>query len=328
VKAKIEAAAKKYGIDVAEAAKSYAAAETKLHDMLKAAVETKCKPLAKGLWDVGEFDALCARLQSLLFGLIWERDMEQDDSIIPDDLQGHIEGLLDTLVAYVGEEVEEAKQTAAAANKGAKDTMDKALLFETLKAATDGEALEFGFIKAASLAPHFKKAAANQLKKSEEFDGMAKTHTGMAEAMKASTSDELQKSHSGHKALAAHAEKMAGLHKASAENFGKMAEKCGAVPSEKTADNDDLSKGLTAESATEIFGGLLDKALEKAVKPLNDEIALLKAKLTVDPNAPVGDVTKRPKLFQVPRGEGADAREPEGGAFDEVEGSLTKALYA
>lgn len=325
VKAKILAAAKKYGIEAADAEKFYLEAETKLRDMIKSAVESKLKPLAKGLWDVGRFAELCAALQNLLFGLIWERDMEQDESTIPDDLQGHIEGLLDTLVAYVGEEVEEAKETAAAANKGADTTMNKEQILEMLKATTEGDLLAIGFVKAASLASHFKKDAAHHLKKAKEYDAMAKTHGAAADAMKACATEFEKSGHSFHKAMVAHHEAHAALHKAHAEHLAKMAEKCGDM---KALDDLELNKGAgagTGEVTLESIAALM----EKTVKPLQEEIAVLKSKQIVDPGAALANDPRRaPRVIPIARGEGGGAPKLEKGAPDNSGDFEPADLYA
>lgn len=306
VKAKIVAAAKEHGIEVAEKA---------ISDTISAAIEKKFKPLAKGLWEVGRFAELAASFGYLLQSMIWERDVEGDESIVPDELQGHIEGLLDTLVAYVQEEVEEAKEAAAAANKAQGDEMNKEQIEAMLKAAL--AEVGVGFEKAGkSLASHFTKKAAHHAGMEKCAMEKADHHEAMAESMKAETGD-LAKSHSAHKGLAKAFTHEAGLHKAMSAHYEKMAKS--HVGTEAKADDGELQKGFDMAA----FGEMFKSALQDGLKPLQDEIALLKAKQIVDPgNKEVAKAA--PKLIEVPR----DGQERAKEVTPEIGEGLTKGLYS
>lgn len=66
--------------------------------------------LGKGMYEVSRFAQLTEDLKYLWLTLEWEREVEQDESPVTDDIKEIYMSLLDHLVAYVEEEVSEAKE--------------------------------------------------------------------------------------------------------------------------------------------------------------------------------------------------------------------------
>jgi len=129
VKAKIKAAAKKFGIEVSDEASKI----LKAIDYMKAV--TTNQPLRKDLYDVATMAQICDTLQWLHSGACWEREMEEDASTMPEDLETLLHDAISCLVGMVDEETSElAERAAALSSKGATKAMTQD---ELNKAAAD-----------------------------------------------------------------------------------------------------------------------------------------------------------------------------------------------
>lgn len=239
VKAKIHAAAKEHDIKVTEETSDKADEATVT--MLRAAIEkrmTESGLVTKNLWDVGTFAEILQRMAYLYESAVWEREVEGDDSEVPDEMRDHLEGMIETFIAMAAEE---ARELAARTNKT-----------EQGEASMTQEELD-AINKAAkkSLATHFAKAATHHEKMADHHEETAVHHEAMGEAHKSAheaihklnantnaegedkgSSNELnsatvsfhkaaQKEHVG---LAGKHMKMAKAHKAMCEHCAKMSE--------------------------------------------------------------------------------------------------------
>jgi hypothetical protein len=228
VKAKIVAAAKEHGIDADEGSKArqafFAATE-------KAAA---AKGLAKDLWQVGRLADHLQGIAYLYEQSVWEREVEGDDSEVPEELADILDNLIATFIAMAEEEAKElaAKKSAENATGGG-SSMKPEELEELQKAAKK------------SLASHFAKSAVHHEKVAASHEKAAESHASMCEACKADvgTDEEGSKVTPGpitkalgahHKELAAHHEKMAKVHTAHAEHLAKMAESHDKEEADKT----------------------------------------------------------------------------------------------
>jgi len=231
VKAKIEAAAKEHGIDVAEEGKK----ASTLREMLKARIDKAAETsgFRKGLYAVGRFADLLESMACLYEQAVWEREIEGDDSEIPDELREQLDGLIETFIAMAEEEARELS-----AKKAETSTGENTMTPEELAKAQELE-------KAAkkSLASHFAKAASHHEKMADHHEGLAEEHNDLMEAHKAAheglqecmgkakkadtESTEGEEGGAGvHEVLANQIEfhKAAGkVHKAAGEKHGKIA---------------------------------------------------------------------------------------------------------
>ena len=71
---------------------------------------TRKQDLQKGMYEVSQLACSIQNLAWLVYGVAWEQEMEQDESAIPAQLAENVSGLLDTLLAYTEEEVEELRE--------------------------------------------------------------------------------------------------------------------------------------------------------------------------------------------------------------------------
>jgi hypothetical protein len=80
----------------------------------------RASDFAKGLYEVSRLAEMAQSLIWLQQGIVWERDVEGDDSPVPETLATHVEGILATLDEMSTEEVNEAiAQLHASTAKGA-----------------------------------------------------------------------------------------------------------------------------------------------------------------------------------------------------------------
>jgi hypothetical protein len=166
VKAKIVAAAKDHGIDVdEESGKSVA-----VRDLIKARIDTAAegKGLQKGLYAVSRYAELLETLSCLYEQSVWERDIEGDDSDVPEELRDQLDQMIETFIAMAEEEAREL-----AANKNDNPT-----------GATTMTPEELEIQKAAkkSLASHFAKAASHHEKMADKHEAIADEHETAADA--------------------------------------------------------------------------------------------------------------------------------------------------
>jgi hypothetical protein len=160
VKAKIHAAATTHGIDVAvEHGKS-----AKVREMLKAAIDKGTNGVTKNLWDVARAADLLQSIACLWEGSVWEREIEGDESEVPDELKELLDGFIETFIAMAEEE---ARELAARNNKKG-DAMTP-------------EELELQKAAKKSLATHFAKMAAHHEKMADNHEAIAEGHETKAE---------------------------------------------------------------------------------------------------------------------------------------------------
>lgn len=226
VKAKIDAAAKKHDIDVAEDAEKTA----KLRANLTAIVDKRAeaKGLKKSMYSVGRFAEIIQSLEYLYMDTMWEAENEGDESEVPEDLSEDMESLIETFLAMCQEETQEL--TAAHKGAGIPNNKENNMSEDLMKAAKKLLARHFG--KAAA---HHTKLAKCHMAKAEEHDGLEEVHKKHAELH-----EEACKSHKAageadgvlpeheehHKAMAEHHAEKAKLHKKAAEHHKVLAEHC------------------------------------------------------------------------------------------------------
>lgn len=244
VKAKIVAAAKKFGIEVSEkSAKCVRFALVKVADAMLDASNFKFEgggeavaarveevfakvdgdtQLFKGLYTVSSLAEVLQSLQWIVASTEYERDYEGDDSEVPDDLRQALEDLIPIFIAMASEEANE-------------------LLTQTKKAAIGGKGGTSMDAKDADLLKAAKELATKMWKKAKSiFHKMAKEHGGLAKTF--------------HKAAEHH------------ENIADHCTNCAEAGAEKTV-LDELEKLNTADfQKTPKVDQLLAKAevLEKA----------------------------------------------------------------
>lgn len=250
VKAKIVAAAKKHGIDVNDEG------ETKAVRDFKTAVEKRAgeAKLEKGLYAVSSLASLLQNLAWIYDEAVYEREMEGDDSDVPDQLKEILENLVETFIASATEEARElaAAKKADTTNKGASE-MDEKEKQELEKAAKK------------SLAAHFAKSAVHHEKMAKAHHDAAESHDDMCEAAKAAHkavkadvggegeekaasaahADYFKAAGEHHAAKKAVHEKMAKAHEAHAEHLSKMAESHDKEEAEKTVKAEREAAGVT-----------------------------------------------------------------------------------
>lgn len=224
VKAKIVAAAKKHGIDVDDEGNTKAVREF----IAAATAKATAGGLEKGLWAVSRLADVLQTLAWLYDDAVIEREMEGDDSEVPDDLKGILEHLIDIFIASATEEAKELAANKADIAKG-RSTMtpeEQKQLDELQKAAKK------------SLAAHFAKSAVHHEKLAKAHHEQAEAHEEMCEACKADVGDGSEKLAKAlgsiHKAQASFHEKCAKAHEAHAEHLNKMAESHDKEEAEKT----------------------------------------------------------------------------------------------
>lgn len=157
----------------AEAVKTSTA---KALEMLKSRIdkEAETKGLAKGLYQVGHAADLLQGIASLWESACWEREIEGDESTVPDELKDLLDNFVETFIAMATEEAHElaAKKTIQPGEK----TMTPEEM-EVQKAANKARA------------SHFAKAAAHHEKMADMHEATADHHEGLAEAHKAAHED-------------------------------------------------------------------------------------------------------------------------------------------
>jgi hypothetical protein len=174
VKAKIHAAAKEHGIDVQEESDKAATAHDAVVAKMKARIEGVFgADVTKGLYEVSRLAELLQGLAYMYESALWERDMEGDESTVPEELQDILESLIDTFVAMAEEEAKEL--AARSSGKSAKG--------ETPMTQEELDALNKAAKK--TLASHFAKNAVHHEKMAAAHDKAAESHNTMCDAAKA-----------------------------------------------------------------------------------------------------------------------------------------------
>jgi uncharacterized Zn finger protein (UPF0148 family) len=172
VKAKILAAAKEHGIDVEAESDKAAKEAVKTRDMIKAAIDARAESsgLTKGLYAVGRAADILESLACMWEQSVWEREIEGDDSEVPDELKDLLDSFIDTFIAMA---TEEAKELAAKKSLQPGDHTMTPEELELQKAAKK------------SAASHFAKAASHHEKMADENEALADHHEGLMDAHKA-----------------------------------------------------------------------------------------------------------------------------------------------
>jgi hypothetical protein len=263
VKAKIIAAAKKYGVEVSEdeekgekagLAKSFVKAEVQ---RIKASFAEKAQAagitLRKDMYDVGNMAELLQRIAWLRYSAIQEREYEGDDSEVPEELEENLISLSETFLAMAREET--AELVAAAKKAGKVTTMEKnetinpevanTLIGHVVDTAAHHESMADAH-KAQQeehegMAAHHTeqakvhKAVSEHFKKAAEDGGEHEEHHAMlADAHKAHMEDHLKEA-AHHTTKAAHHESMHKMHKEMAEKCSKLADTFATTPEQKSA---------------------------------------------------------------------------------------------
>lgn len=201
VKAKIIAAAHAHGIEVSEdeeksteptLVKSFVKAQQQsMVENITAKATAAGVTFRKGLFELAEFAEALQRIAWLRYAAVCEREMEDDDSEIPEELASHLQALGDTFLAMAEEEIQELQDAAKKAGK----VTDMKKVTTTLS-KEDMEQLPA--VVHDVMIGHLADAAA--------------THETMADE---------------HKAMADHHEEQKSLHKAFHDHFKKAAEEGG-----------------------------------------------------------------------------------------------------
>lgn len=222
VKAKIEAAAKKHGIDVSDDSKK--ALVTEANKSLLADFQSRidkaavAKGMEKGLYALSEFADVLQTMFYLYRSALYEADCEQDDSTMPDELREHLNSLAETFLAMAEEEINEL--TASAAEKGVHPMSD------LLKAA---------------LKNHFKKSKSFHERKAARHQAIAKAHNDAVTELEKSDTPEAKATAALYKATASDHEALMRSELSQAEHLGLMSE----------AADEDATKAETAAKAVE-----------------------------------------------------------------------------
>lgn len=164
VEAKIKAAATAHGIDV-NSDKS-----VKIREMLKAHIDktAESKGLEKGLYMVARAADMLESLACLWEQAVWEREIEGDDSDVPDEIKEMLDSFTETFIAMATEEARElsAKKTD---KPGAIMTPEEQQKLDLEKAAKK------------SRASHFAKASSHHEKLKTMHENLADEHEEAAE---------------------------------------------------------------------------------------------------------------------------------------------------
>lgn len=154
VKAKIEAAAKDHSIDGNKS--------VQVRELLKAEIDkaAEAKGFQKGLYAVGRFADLLESLACLYEQSVWEREIEGDESEVPDELRDQLDSLIETFIAMAEEE---ARELSAKKSTTGETTMTP-------------EEIELQKAAKKSLASHFAKAASHHEKMADHHEALADEH--------------------------------------------------------------------------------------------------------------------------------------------------------
>jgi hypothetical protein len=300
VKAKIVAAAKKNGIDVEEEGQK----TTRILTAAKAAIKTivkerlaelvKDSAVEKGLYEVARFADFLESLSWMYLSAVYERDMEGDESEVPDDIE---EILHDSIEVFIAMATEEATELAArTVGKSTGGNMTPEEMDNLNKAAKKTHAHHF-----AKMAAHHEKMADNETKKAEHHEKMAdaaKEHMDKCKACKADVGSgepssaihsvlenqqEFSKAvNAEHSGMASASHKAAKAHMAMADHCHKMAEDSDKDEHDKTVkaikDADAAEPAAVVKVATQNDADVefARKAREKADAELMNDAEFMK----------------------------------------------------
>lgn len=295
VKATIEAAARSHGVEV-NGEKS-----ERGMGLLKAAIDAaaESKGLAKGLYEVSRFADILQSMASLYECALFEREIEGDDSEVPDELKEMLASMTETFISMA---TEEAKELSAKKTETGDATMKTQEELDLEKAAKK------------SLASHFAKAASHHEKMADKHEALADMHeaaaaihekadVGCKDCMgKAVGADGVKKEDVGsgaedssvhgvlanqqeyHKAMgkcemskAKHHDSMAAMHDKMADHYTKMAES-----HDESADKSETAAILKAEREV-VDPVVIPKVEEPKVATMDDDVKKAAAALRGTP---------------------------------------------
>lgn len=149
VKSKIEAAAKKHGIEVSDEAKKSANFKGLVKNFIEQAVGERLPDnLRKDMYTVARFAGLINEVAYVLWSTQYEAEIEQDNSELPGELQEDLENLVETFLSMAQEESNEL--TAATAER----------IGKVMKGVT-ATGLDKAYNKAAGIINKMKKAVSD-----------------------------------------------------------------------------------------------------------------------------------------------------------------------
>lgn len=244
VKAKIVAAAKKYGIDVADEAEKAQKLSGMFEDMLvKALNDSGLGEISKSLYDIGSLARILSDLRYLMTDWSWEAVYEEDDR--DDILVVEMKAAIEHLVAILKDLVEE-------------ETAELTLTAKAVKGAGMSEEV-FNKAKAASLAGHFRKTVAHFSKMSDCYKAKADSNDSMMEAHKAMAD------YHNMAAKAAVDDDAKSMHKSAKTFHSTMAGECKAMKAQQEA----MGKSYASYSdhALAMADGYDMEEAEKGAKP-------------------------------------------------------------
>ena len=130
------------------------------------------KGFRKGLYAVGRFADILESLAYLYESSVYEREIEGDESAVPDELKEQLQGLIETFIAMAEEEARELAANKNDTPTGATKTMTPEELEIQKKAS---EAAKRGMVS------HFAKAASHHEKMADRHEALADEHEKAAE---------------------------------------------------------------------------------------------------------------------------------------------------
>lgn len=310
-KAKIDAAAKKHGIEVS------AEAEKLMHAIQYMKAATEGKPLEKGMFEVGCMAEVLDTLRWLQESSAWEREFEGDASAQPEDFATLLNDAISCFVSMVEEETRELSEHAAALAAGGK-TM-KTITAEQLAKAADHLTKLQGHLKAIGSLSGEAMDCCNKAMGVEVFDAAGSGPTPVEIRV-------------GGDGTGAHTPKAAefqliGKTADGVEVFKRVA---AAAPAAAAAAATQETKTMTNEELLKAIGEQTQRQIDEGQKMLIKAIFGSPEQLTkTDPAPGVGD---RELVLPVPvRVEavtkGADAIRPPAGAPAATDGKPTTELY-
>jgi len=292
VKAKIVAAAKKHGIEVSEEG------ETKAQQDFMTAINkaVEAKGLSKGLYEVSELARLLSILGFTYQNAVYERDMEGDESEVPDELKELLEGMVETFIHMA---TEEARELAAAvdSSKTSKTQHEGGSMTPAEQAELDKAAATAELAKKKGMASHFTKSAGHHEKMAAHHEKMAAHHETMCDACKADVGekadvgDETRNASVAnapyYKAAGAHHKGMASMHEKCSKSHAAMADHCHG-----------MAEGYDAEEHAKVAKALKEADAVEAAKEPTPVVKAAPPTLDADVSAEMEKQRKSPEHQQ------------------------------
>lgn len=268
VKAIIEAAAKELGIDLAE----YSATAAKCRKAVQALLDERCEKagLAKGLYAVSRYADIMQGMASLWEQCVYEREIEGDDSDVPEEVRAILDSMIESFITMA---TEEARELAARNNKsitGVTTMTPEELQKQEAAEKAAKKSLAGHFAKASS---HHEGMAAHHEALADHHEALETMHDTAAKAMKADANEGAEGEAKGstammeagaqfHKSAAAENGKMAKRHDKIAKAHAAMCEHC-----DKMAESTDAESAKTFKAEFKAEADKLAKADADAIAP-------------------------------------------------------------